>query len=113
MTFGKILLLSMCSFAILQTPAKAETDPLANITVTKNEVAKSLDNLKKEGKISQKDYDDAQKALVGMSDAHLTAIKEMAVGMARNNPDKAMELVKAPSIDLAEAEKQMNALSNP
>lgn len=115
MTLGKSLLLTLCAFIIFQGPLRAETDadPLANISISKSEVAGSLDKLKKEGKISQKEYDEAKAALLGMSDDHLKAIKEVALGMARNDPDKALQLVKAPTIDLAEAEKQMQAINNP
>ena len=114
MTMGKLLVFGLLTFTLIQTPLKAsDIDPLANISISKGEVLKSLENMKKAGQISEKDFNETVKAVNAMSDQNLAAIKEMAVGMARNDPDKAMALAKAPVIDLAEAERQLKALSNP
>lgn len=114
MKMGKILFLGLMTLSLIQSPLMAsDIDPLANITVSKGEVLKSLENMKNSGQITQKDYEETVKAVNGMSDQNLAAIKEMAVGMARNDPDKAMALAKAPKIDLAEAESQLKALSKP
>lgn len=117
MTFGKMIFTcavsSLLVFNVAFAENTSEVDPLANISVSKHEISGSLDRLKNEGKISEKDYHAAKAELANMSDAHVTAIKEMAVGMIRNDPDKALSLVQAPQVDLAEAERQIKALSNP
>lgn len=114
MKMGKLLCLGLLTLSLVQSPLMAnDVDPLANITISKSEVLKSLENMKKAGQITQKDFDETVKAVNGMSDQNLAAIKEMAVGMARNDPDKAMALAKAPKIDLVEAESQLKALSTP
>lgn len=118
MTFGKFICTFIFTAALSQGQVIAsdtapEVDPLTNITVSKDEISQSLDKLKKEGKISATDYEAAKKELDGMSPGHVTAIKELAVGMIRNNPDKALELVQSPKVDFEEAKRQINALSNP
>ena len=92
--------------------ANDEVDPLANFSITPGEIQKSLENLKKNGQISQEDYDKATKQLAGMSANEITALKETAIGMVRNDPDKAVELTKG-KINTAEIEKQINDLSKP
>ncbi|MBY0413280.1 MAG: hypothetical protein K2Q18_03910, partial [Bdellovibrionales bacterium] len=115
MTFGKFICSLFFTALLFQNVSSASDneDPLQNITVSKAEIDKSLDKMRSDGKISVQDYNSAKKELAGMSDTHVTAIKELAVGMIRNNPDKALELVQAPKVDLEEAQRQINALSNP
>lgn len=118
MITGKMLLFTLLSFFLFQSPLSASeseemADPLANFTVSKDEIAKSLDNLKASGKISDADYQKAKKELGGMSDTQISAIKETAIGMVRNDPDKAVELVNANKIDTAAVEKQIKDLSKP
>lgn len=117
MITGKILFFTLLSFFMFQSPLSAseleseDKDPLAGFTVSKDEIAKSLDNLKAGGKISDADYQNAKKDLGGMSDTQISAIKETAIGMVRNNPDKAVELVNANKIDASAVQKQINDLS--
>lgn len=116
MITGKMLFFALLSFFIFQSPLSASeemADPLANFSVSKDEISKSLDGLKASGKISDADYQKAKVELLGMSDAKVNAIKETAIGMVRNNPDKAVELVNANKIDTAAIQKQINDLSKP
>jgi len=119
MITGKMLLFTLLSFFMFQSPLSASelesenVDPLANFTVSKDEISKSLDSLKSSGKISDADYQKAKKELGGMSDSQISAIKETAIGMVRNDPDKAVELVNAKKIDTSAVQKQINDLSKP
>jgi hypothetical protein len=109
--FISLFTLSLSTFAIASD--EQLVDPLPNLSISKSEVQKSLENLKNSGKISAADYEVAQKELSTMSDSQLNTIKEKAVGLIRNDPDKALEIAKAPKIDLEEAHKQLNAVQAP
>ena len=114
MKMGKLFCLGLFAISLVQSPLQAsDVDPLANLTISKSEVLKSLENMKNAGQITQKDYEETVKSVNGMSDQNLSAIKDMALGMVRNDPDKAMALAKAPKIDLAVAEEQLKSLSKP
>jgi hypothetical protein len=109
----KATLLTFTLFLVLTIPfvVQAEdVDPLANFTVSKSEIADSLAKLKASGKISEADYNAAKKELDGMSDSQVGAIKDKAVGLARKNPDKALELINKPKLDAKELEKQLNGV---
>lgn len=118
MFFGKLLAITLLSFCLFQNTVSAsedlDKDPLEGFTVSKEDIIKSLDGLKKMGKISESDYQKAVKELTSMSDAQVSALKETAVGMVRNDPDKAVELVnKGNKIDTEAAKKQIGDLSKP
>ena len=81
-------------------------DPLSNLSISKDDIFKSLDNLKKEGKISDADYEKAKLELKAMSDTQVNGMKDTAVNMIRKDPDKAVDLIKGSAIDMKEVEKQ-------
>lgn len=116
MTLSKFLS-AVSLFTLLSYPAHSqaeelEQDPLTNFSVSKEEVLKSLDMLKSNGQISEKDYLAAKQQLSGMNASQISALKETAVGMVRNDPDKAVELSKG-KFDAEATKKQINDLSKP
>lgn len=118
MIIGKFLAFTLLSFCLFQSTVSAnddlDKDPLEGFTVSKSDIISSLDSLKKMGKISEADYQKAKKELEAMSDSQVSALKETAVGMVRNDPDKAVDLVnKGAKIDTEAAKKQINDLSKP
>lgn len=90
----------------LALPAQ-DVDPLSNITISKDEISKSLDHLKGQGKISESDYNEAQKELKTMSDSQIESIKDKAIGLIRKDPDKALEIINK-KIDKKELEKELH-----
>lgn len=115
MLLGKALVITLLSFFFFNgnISANDDLDPLAGFTVSKDDINKSLDNLKQMGKISEEDYQKAKKELGGMSDHQVSALKETAVGLVRNDPDKAVGLVQGAKIDANEVKKQIGDLSLP
>lgn len=106
--FTAVTLFSFITFQSNLSASEDDVDTLTQDTmkIPKDEIVKSLDNLKKEGKISDADYQKAKTELLAMSDEQLNGIKKKAEGMIRNDPDKAVDLVKQKKIDLKEVEKQ-------
>ncbi len=116
MVFGKALIITLLSFFLFQgnLSANDDFDLLSNFQVSKDDISKSLDNLRQMGKISEEDYQKAKKELSGMSNNQVSALKETAVGLVRNDPDKAVGLVKKGSaINPEEVRKQIGDLSIP
>lgn len=117
MSLSKLLSL-VALLALMTYPAHSQAseddnkDPLIGIEVSSDEISKSLDNMKASGQISQKDYDEAKKQLSGMSSAQIKALSETAIGMVRNDPDKAVELSKQ-KFNSDATKKQINDLSRP
>lgn len=108
--FIMALLLSFTS----STEASEElTDPLAGFQISKDEIKGSLNKLKAEGKISESDYKKALDQLGDMSDGQINAMKDTAIGMVRNDPDKAVEIVNAKKISPPDIEKQIKEISQP
>jgi hypothetical protein len=100
---------------LLTSSIRAEDDnkdPLVGIEVSSDEISKSLDGMKASGQISQKDYEEAKKQLSGMNSAQIKALSETAIGMVRNNPDKAVEL-STQKFNADATKKQINDLSRP
>lgn len=110
-TYVLIVLFSLSTAVFSQD--NTDIDPLANFQVSKDDIYKSLDALKAQGKISESDYQKAKQELTGMSSAQVSGLKETAIGIVRNNPEKAEALVKGSAIDLKEVEKEAQKLSNP
>lgn len=116
MSNGKRLFLTaitVLSFIIFQSSLSASEDnvdtlkdPLTDFKVDKGEILKSLDQLKKDGKINDKDYNDAKKQLMGMNDSQVNGLKDQAINMVRKNPDKAVELYTTKKIDPKKVEQQ-------
>lgn len=118
MFIGKFLAFTLLSFFLYQSTVSAEDlfdkDPLEGFSVSKGDIEKSLDGLRKSGRISEEDYQKAKKELGAMSDSQVSALKETAVGMVRNDPDKAVDLVnKGEKIDPEAVRKQIGDLSKP
>lgn len=111
----KIIALSLLfAFSISSVNADDEmADPLAGIEINSDEIQKSLANMKANGQISAEDFEKASKQLSTMSSTEIKTLNQAAIGMVRNDPDKAVELTKAKSINSAEVEKQVQALSRP
>lgn len=116
MSMGKRLFftaITLLSFVVFQSNLSASendvdtlTDPLVDFKVNKTEIMSSLDQLKKEGKISDKDYQAAKKQLMGMSDSQMNGLKDQAINMVRKDPDKTVDLYKGKTIDLKKVEQQ-------
>ena len=116
MSMGKRLflaVLTLFSFVFFQANLSAsdsdsDVDTLTHDTmsISKEEIIKSLDNLKKQGQITEADYEKTKKELLGMSDSQVNNIKKNAEGIIRNNPDKALELVNQKKIDVKAVEQQ-------
>lgn len=117
MSKGKRLfftVLILISFFVFQSNLSAAdnevdtlTDPLVDFKVNKDEILKSLDVLKKDGKISDKDYEEAKKQLLNMNDGQINGLKDKAINMVRKDPDKTVDLYKDKKIDLKKVEQHM------
>lgn len=109
MIMGK-LLITLSAFLMFQTPLSAnddlDTDPLVGLSVSKDDIIKSMEALKKQGKISDADFQKAKKELAGMSDSQVNAMTDSAVDIIRKDPDKALGLVNGAKIDVNEVKKQ-------
>ena len=112
----KILFLFI-SLVLLQTNnVFAEADmanPLNDIKVTKNEIKLSLDKLKADGQISEADYKKAIEQLGGLNDTQISLMKDAAIGMVKNDPDKAVEVLNSKKINTPEVQKQLKDLATP
>lgn len=89
------------------------TNPLSDIKVNKNEIKVSLDKLKADGQISEADYKKALEQLGGINDTQISLMIDAAIGMVKNNPDKAADVVKSKKINTPEVQKQIKDLSAP
>lgn len=109
----KKIIVSLTALLLLQSPLSAndelDIDPLANINVSKEEILKSMEVLRKQGKISNADYDRAKKELSGLSHSQVKSITETAVDVIRKDPDKALSLVNAAKLDPNEVKKQIES----
>lgn len=116
MIIGK-LLITLLTFFLFQSPISAnddlEGDPLANIKVSKEDILKSMEALKKQGKISDADYQKAIKELEGMNQSQINNITDTAVDVIRKDPDKAMGLLKGEKIDTKALKEQVDSVSKP
>jgi hypothetical protein len=108
-TLTALALFTLTFFSLPTHADEVEADPLAGIQMSKSDVMQGLEMLKKEGKISNDDYVKAQKQLAGMSDSAISGMKDQAVAIIRKDPDKAVELYKAPKVDPNEVQKQLNS----
>ncbi|MBC7428350.1 MAG: hypothetical protein H7336_07045 [Bacteriovorax sp.] len=101
----------MFSLFLFQSPLSAaeesNVDTLSSLTINKDEIFTSLDNLRKEGKISDTEYQKAKKELAGMNDDQIKGIKDKAVTVIKKDPSKAEDIVNGKKIDMKEFEKQM------
>lgn len=116
MIMGKLLVI-LFTFFLFQSPLSAndnlDTDPLANIKVSKEDILKSMEALKKQGKISEADYQNAKKELEAMSDSQVNSITDTAVDVIKKDPDKAVGLLQGAKIDTNEVKKQVDSVSKP
>jgi PAB1-binding protein PBP1 len=109
----KKILITLMAFFLFQSPLSAndelDVDPLSNINISKEDIIKSLETLKKQGKISDADYEKAKKELSGISDSQIKSITNTAVDVIRKDPDKAVGLVNALKVDTNEVKKQIES----
>lgn len=111
--------MTLLSFLMFQSNLSASEnvdtlkDPLVDFKVNKNEIMQSLNQLKKDGKISEKDYQDAKKQLMGMNDSQISGLKDQAINMVRKDPDKTVDLYKDKKIDLKKVEQQAHEANKP
>lgn len=114
MIMGK-LLITVFTFFLFQSPLSAndtlETDPLANLKLSKQDILTSMEELKKQGKISEADYQKAKKELEAVSDSQVNSIRDTAVDVVRKDPDAALNLLKGAKIDTNEVKKQIDSVS--
>jgi ABC-type dipeptide/oligopeptide/nickel transport system ATPase component len=102
MIFLRTILLSCLLLAFSSIPLDAEEiekDPLVGISVSKAEIAKQLEDFKKQGKISDAEYLETQKLLNAMNESQISDINQKAIGMVRKDPDKAVALANMKKID--------------
>ena len=109
----KKILITLMAFFLFQSPLSANDelniDPLSNISISKEDIIKGLETLRKQGKISDADYEKAKKELLSISDSQIKSITEKAVDVIRKDPDKAVELVNAVKVDPNEVKKQIES----
>ena len=102
-----ILLLSCgLSFA---SATEVEKDPLSEFSISKDEIAKTLENFRKEGKITEAEYLKTKKDLAGMDDKQVSDLNQKAMGVVKKDPEKANTLIKKNKIEsetTKEAEKK-------
>lgn len=60
-------------------------DPLDGVKVSKDEISKSLEIMKKEGKISAADYEKAKKELSSMNQNDIDSVNKKAIDLVRKN----------------------------
>ncbi len=93
----KNLLFILLTFFIFNSQLSAaedlDVDTLSNFSVSKDEILKSLDTLKSQGKISDSDYQKAKKELMGMNDNQVNGIRDKAVELVKKDPKKAADIV--------------------
>lgn len=85
-----------------------------DIKVSKDEIVKSLDMLKKSGSISEEDYQKAKKELGTMNDKQVDAITLKAKDTIKKNPSAAEGIGKdklGPNADLDGLKKQFDNIS--
>lgn len=116
MIMGKLLVI-LLTFFLFQSPLSAndnlDVDPLANIKVSKQDIIKSMEALRKQGKISEADFQNAKKELEAMSDTQVNSITDTAVDVIKKDPDKAVGLLQGAKIDSNEVKKQVDSVSKP
>lgn len=69
-------------------------DSLDNITVSREEIGKSLEIMRKEGKISEADYLKTKKEFGLMNQGQIDSVTKKAIGIVKKNPDKAESAYK-------------------
>ena len=116
MIIGK-LLITLLAFFLFQSPISAndelDGDPLVGIKISKEDILKSMEALKKQGKISEADYQKAIKELEGMNQSQINNITDTAVDVIKKDPDKAMNLLKGEKIDTKALKDQVESVSKP
>jgi predicted neuraminidase len=102
MLFLKTISLScilLISSSTILNAEELDKDPLIGLSVSKDEIAKTLEDFKKQGKISETEYLNTKKELNGMNESQLSHLNDSAIGMVRNDPDKAVALANMKKID--------------
>lgn len=109
----KKLIMVLLAFFLFQSLLLAnddlDVDPLANISVSKEDILKSMELLNKQGKISNADLEMAKKELSGLNNSQVQSITDTAVDIIRKDPDKALSLVNSAKINTNEVKKQIES----
>lgn len=85
--------LLMMSLLMTFTPMKASADNGDNVDtikqmkISKADILGSMEQLRKNGQISEADYLKAKKELEAMNDAQIDGIRNKAVGIIEKNPE--------------------------
>ncbi len=108
-----ITFLTLSSSIFSSAYSDDNVDPLIGLQISPAEILKSLEQMKATGQISAEDFEKAKRHVANMSSLEVKALNQTAIGMVRNNPDKAVELTKGKTIDTQAVQKQINALSKP
>ncbi len=107
----KKALITIMAFFWLQSPLSAndelELSPMSGINISKENILKSLEELKKQGKISDSDLEKAKKELSDLSDSQIKSMTKTAVDIIEKDPNKAMELMNLKKIDNDEVKKKI------
>jgi hypothetical protein len=97
--FGLRLFLTLLSFVLFQSQIKAtddelNVDTLSEISISREDIYASLNELRKSGKISEIDYQKAKLELGNQSDTELSKLKDKAANLVKEDPKKAAEMLK-------------------
>ena len=118
----KMTIFTLMAFFLLQSPLSANDkkpiDPLANSAISKEEVLKQIEELKKQGRISQADLDKAQKAMsafmASQSDDDPTPLPTISI--SKEDILKSVEVLhkqgKISQVELDLARKQLSGLTD-
>jgi hypothetical protein len=80
-------------------------DPLTEIKVSKEEILQSLDSLKKSGRISEEEYLQTKKVLLGMDQNQIENINNKAKTTIKTNPKEAQTIFESLEKDLNNVSK--------
>ncbi len=100
------------SFSLSVFGEEENVDTLTGMQVSPEEIHKSLAKMKADGQISAEDFEKAKRHVASMSSTDLKVLNETAIGMVKNDPDKAVELSKG-KLDVGAVQKQIKSLSSP
>jgi hypothetical protein len=70
-------------------------DSGVSLKVSKDDIIKSLEMMKKEGKLSDADYIKTKKELGNMDQSQIDSLNDKAVNFVKKNPEKADDMYKS------------------
>lgn len=105
----KNTLITLMAFFIFHSPLSAndkmDAAPLPLINISKEDILKSIEALRKQGKITEAELEVAKKELSGLSDSQIKSITDIAIDIIKKDPDKALELMNSKKVDVNELNK--------